>query len=128
MTLMSFEGRTKMTTSTATERRELAQRSSYAIEVTLFWTESTNLVTIEVIDPHSADGLEFEVDGSAALDAFNHPFAYAATRRVRRAQARPAWRDLVVWPIAAPEHHPSAGMNANPLTVRIDLDHPELAG
>jgi hypothetical protein len=27
--------------------------------------------------------LVFEVDGSAALDAFNHPYAYAATRRVR---------------------------------------------
>jgi hypothetical protein len=96
MTLMSFEGGTDMTTSTATERRELAQRSSYGIEVTLFWTESTNLVTIAVIDLHSADELEFEVDGSVALDAFDHPFAYAATRRVRDAQARPAWRDSVI--------------------------------
>ena len=93
---MSFEGGRDMTTSTATERRELAQRSSYGIEVTLFWTESTNLVTIAVIDLHSADELEFEVDGSAALDAFDHPFAYAATRRVRDAHARLAWRDSVI--------------------------------
>jgi hypothetical protein len=93
---MSFEGGTDMTTSTATERRELAQRSSYGIEVTLFWTTSTNLVTIAVIDLYSADELEFEVDGSAALDAFDHPFAYAATRRVRDGQARRAWRDSVI--------------------------------
>jgi hypothetical protein len=86
MTLMSFEGGTDMTTSTATERRELAKRSSYGIEVTLSWTESTNVVTIAVIDLHSADHLEFEVDGSAALDAFDHPFAYAATCRVRDPQ------------------------------------------
>jgi hypothetical protein len=87
MTLMSFEGGTEMTTSAATQRRELAQRSNNGIEVTLFWTESTNLVTIAVADSHSGDELEFEIDGSAALDAFKHPFAYAATHRVRSAQA-----------------------------------------
>ena len=27
--------------------------------------------------------LEFEVDARDALDAFNHPYAYAATRRSR---------------------------------------------
>jgi hypothetical protein len=36
-----------------------------------------------VLDTRSEQALEFEVDGSAALDAFNHPYAYAATRRVR---------------------------------------------
>ena len=93
---MSFERGTDMAASTATARRELARRSSYGIEVTLFWTESTNLVTIAVIDLHSADELEFEVDGNAALDAFDHPFAYAATRRVRDAQPRQARRDSVI--------------------------------
>jgi len=32
-----------------------------------------------------AEQLEFEVDGSAALDAFNHPYAYAARPSVRAA-------------------------------------------
>lgn len=72
-----------MTTSAAGERRELAQRTSDGIEVTLLWTESTNLVTIAVVDMRSAEELEFEVDGSLALDAFNHPYAYAAAHRVR---------------------------------------------
>ena len=76
-----------MTTSAANERRELAQRSSDGIEVTLLWTESTNVITIAVIDSHSAEELEFEVDGTSALDAFNHPYAYAAADRVRSGHA-----------------------------------------
>jgi hypothetical protein len=91
ITLMSLEGGTEMTTSTATERRALAQRSGNGIEVTLLWTASTNTVTVAVIDSHSAEELEFEVDGSCVLDAFNHPYAHAATHRVRSTQAaRPA--------------------------------------
>jgi hypothetical protein len=72
-----------MTTSTATKRRELAQRAGNGIEVTLLWTESTNAVTVAVTDSHSAEKLEFEVEASCALDAFNHPYVYAATHRVR---------------------------------------------
>jgi hypothetical protein len=71
-----------MVTSATNERRELAQRTSDGIEVTLLWTKSTNVITIAVIDTRSAVVLEFEVDGTAALDAFNHPYAYAATDRV----------------------------------------------
>ena len=76
-----------MATSAATVRRELAHRTDNGIEVTLLWTRSTSTVTIAVIDTHSGEELEFDVDGSGALDAFNHPYAYAATRRVRSAQA-----------------------------------------
>ena len=76
-----------MTTSAATERRELAHRMSNGIEVTLLWTKSTNRVMIAVADTHSGEELEFEVDGSRALDAFHHPYAYAAVVRVRTDQA-----------------------------------------
>ena len=76
-----------MATSAATERRELAHRTHDGIEVTLLWTKSTNRVAIAVADKHSGQELEFEVDGSRALDAFNHPYAYAATVRVDSAQA-----------------------------------------
>ena len=76
-----------MTTSATKGRRELAQRASNGIEVTLLWTESTNVITIAVIDSHSAEELEFEVDGTFALDAFNHPYAYAATHRAHSAHA-----------------------------------------
>jgi hypothetical protein len=72
-----------MVTSATCERRELAQRTSDGIEVTLLWTKSTNVITIAVIDTHSAEELEFEVDGASALDAFKHPYAYDAADRVR---------------------------------------------
>ena len=43
---------------------------------------------------------DFEVDGADALDAFNHPYAYAG----------------------------AGGANTNPLTLPSGLDHHELAG
>jgi hypothetical protein len=78
----SRQGGTEMT-STAAERRELAHRTSDGIEITLFWSKSSSQVTIAVLDIRSDEALEFDVDGRVALDAFNHPYAYAATRRVR---------------------------------------------
>jgi hypothetical protein len=83
ITPRSLEGGTEMVTSATSERRELAQRTSDGIEVTLLWTKSTNVITIAVIDTHSAEELEFEVDGASAVDAFKHPYAYAAADRVR---------------------------------------------
>ena len=53
----------------------------------LLWTKATNRVAIAVADTHSGEELEFEVAGSRALDAFNHPYAYAATVRVHSTQA-----------------------------------------
>ena len=70
-----------MTATTLTARRELARRTSDGIEVTLFWSKPSNQVTVAVLDSHSDEALEFEVDGSAALDAFNHPYAYVASGR-----------------------------------------------
>lgn len=75
-----------MSATAASNRRELAHRQNDGIEVTLFWNEGTSRVTIDVLDSHSGDALEFEVDGSVALDAFNHPYAYA-TPRVRSTTA-----------------------------------------
>ena len=72
-----------MTTIELPERRELAHRTNDGIEVTLFWSKASNRVTISVFQARSATALEFEVDGADALDAFNHPYAYAATRGAR---------------------------------------------
>jgi hypothetical protein len=60
------------------DRRELAHRTNDGIEVTLFWTKSTNWITLEVLDRRSGELLEFGVDRAAALDAFKHPYLYAA--------------------------------------------------
>ena len=87
ITLRSFEGGPELATSAATERRELAHRVANGIEVTLLWTKSTDRVTLAVVDTHSGEELEFEVDGSRAFDAFNHPYAYAAAVREDSAQA-----------------------------------------
>ena len=57
-----------------TDRRELAHRTNDEIEVTLFWTKSTNTVTLEVYDSRSDERLRLDVDGHAALDAFKHPY------------------------------------------------------
>jgi hypothetical protein len=72
-----------MAATAIVDRRELAHRTSDGIEVTLFWSKPSNQVTIAVLDTRSDEALEFDVDGTAALDAFNHPYAYAATERVR---------------------------------------------
>jgi hypothetical protein len=72
-----------MTTTASAEGLELAHRTSNGIEITLFWNKPSTRVTVAVLDSHSDETLEFEVDGSSALDAFNHPYAYAATRRGR---------------------------------------------
>ena len=67
-----------MTTTTITRRTELAHRTSNAIDVYLFWNEPTSRVTVGVVDARAGGSFEFEVDGRHALDAFNHPYAYAA--------------------------------------------------
>jgi hypothetical protein len=76
-----------MTATAFIERRELTHRTSDGIDVTLFWSKPSNQVTIAVLDNRSDEAFEFEVDGSAALDAFNHPYAYAATGHARNLTA-----------------------------------------
>ena len=65
-------------TEMATETdRELAYRDADGIDVTLFWNERSNRVTVKVYDARSDDGFELEVDSRRALDVYRHPFAYA---------------------------------------------------
>jgi hypothetical protein len=58
--------------------RELAQRVSGTIEVVLLWCAEGDRVELSVRD--RATGTEFHVDVARgdALDAFDHPYAYAA--------------------------------------------------
>ena len=70
-----------MTATALSGRRELAHRTSDGIDITLFWSKPSDRVTIAVVDTRSDEALEFEVDGSAALDAFDHPYAHAALLR-----------------------------------------------
>jgi hypothetical protein len=67
----------------STQRTELAHRASGGIDVYLFWDEPTGRVTVGVLDSRGDDCFEFEVDGRHALDAFNHPYAYAENAHQR---------------------------------------------
>ena len=67
-----------MATTTITQKTELAHRTSDGIDVYLFWNQPSSRVTVSVFDERTNNGFELEVDSRDALDAFNHPFAYAA--------------------------------------------------
>ena len=61
----------------------LATRKNAGIEVTLLWTEDTNTVAVLVRDDCNDDQFELSVEpGTNALDAFEHPYAYAAWRGI----------------------------------------------
>jgi hypothetical protein len=70
--------------------RELAQRSSGTDEVLLLWHPDTDRIEVSVRDSTTGAGFHIDVAPGSALDAFNHPHAYAARRdnsyRVVRAE------------------------------------------
>lgn len=72
--------------STATDqltlRRELDARTSDGVEVRLVWDPGRDCLFVEVLDTLLADAFELGVDHSDALDAFHHPYAYAAFRGI----------------------------------------------
>ena len=65
-------------TSTATETRELAARESDGIHVALLWHPRENALTVSVEDGRVGSSFRLAVAPDRALDAFYHPFAYAA--------------------------------------------------
>ena len=58
--------------------RELAVRENDGLTVSLYWSKTTNRVQISVVDQMFDAELRVDVAGACALDAFYHPFAYAA--------------------------------------------------
>ena len=65
------------TTDTHKQARELAQREGDGIRITLYWRESDGRVTVVVEDSTLGDTTMIEVDPANALDAYEHPYAYA---------------------------------------------------
>ena len=59
--------------------RELAHRAADGVEVTLYWNRLTNRTFLVVDDGRTGERLELNVPNDAALDAFNHPYAYASS-------------------------------------------------
>jgi len=63
---------------------ELASRTSHGITVRLLWNKDTDRVTLSVCDAGAHEAFELDIDHRHALEAFNHPYAYAARTRARR--------------------------------------------
>jgi hypothetical protein len=66
------------TTTTRNEVRELAQRAGDGMDVRLLWVCGSDRVRVTVVDLRAMEAFELEVDGREALDAFHHPFCFAA--------------------------------------------------
>jgi hypothetical protein len=75
--------------------RELDYRSNDGVEVALLWHEATNRLTVSVRDLRAGNAFEFEVGSDHALDAFNHPYAYAAFRGIGYRAATPRVAETV---------------------------------
>ena len=72
------------------QTRELDVRSGDGLEVALLWQPETNRVTVSVFDAKTGDDFGIEVDPAEALDAFHHPYAYAASRGIHLVAAQPS--------------------------------------
>ena len=57
---------------------ELAVRENDGIHVLLLWHPDDNALTLTVEDARLGDRFQLAVAPDRALDAFYHPFAYAA--------------------------------------------------
>jgi hypothetical protein len=64
--------------------RELAQRLSGTAEVLLLWQPESDRVELSVHDSATGAGFQIEVAPDNAIDAFHHPYAYAARREAHR--------------------------------------------
>ncbi len=60
--------------------RELAVRESDRLAVSLSWNRATGRTRVVVVDQMLEVELRVDVPPACALDAFYHPFAYAAGR------------------------------------------------
>ena len=77
------------TTSTTT-LRELDSRRSDGIDVALLWNPHSNELRVTVDDSRTGECFDLAVPGELALDAFRHPFAYAALNTYTRPRTRSA--------------------------------------
>ena len=66
------------TTTLESSIRELSYRETDGIQVSLLWSAMTDGVSVLVTDTRTDESFELDVPAKDALDAFEHPFAYAA--------------------------------------------------
>jgi hypothetical protein len=72
------------TVDTPSASRELASRESDGVRVLLLWHPQNDALTVSVDDSSSGHRFVVAVERDRGLDAFYHPFAYAASRSLVR--------------------------------------------
>jgi hypothetical protein len=60
--------------------KELANRQSNGVAVSLLWSKAADRVKVTVSDSRLDDEFELDIANAEALAGFYHPFAYAAAR------------------------------------------------
>ena len=69
-------------TPTRKRTRELAERTSSGTLVRLCWRQGTRELWVEVWEPEFDVTIVIPAEPEQALEAFQHPYAYAATHGV----------------------------------------------
>jgi hypothetical protein len=85
----------RMAEATAPPRehiRELDERSSNGTLVRLFWLQGTRELWVEICEPEFDVTIVIPVDPERALEAFHHPYAYAAAHNALPLAADPLAR------------------------------------
>jgi hypothetical protein len=59
---------------------ELDYREADGIEISLLWNRDSDTLSVHVFDTKVGECLEIAVPAGDALEAFRHPYAYAALR------------------------------------------------
>jgi hypothetical protein len=72
--------------------RELDHRRSDGIDVRLLWNQTDDRVAVAVFDSKTGEAFEIEAERHEALDAFHHPYSYAAFNRGTTITSSPARR------------------------------------
>jgi hypothetical protein len=71
-------GSSESTIGVSRTSRELASRESDGVHVVLLWHPHEDALTLSVTDARAGRSFELAVERDRGLDAFYHPFAYAA--------------------------------------------------
>jgi hypothetical protein len=60
---------------------ELAYREGNGVAVSLIWDRATNGLSVAASDRATGQAFALDVEAIEALEVFQHPFAYAVSRR-----------------------------------------------
>jgi hypothetical protein len=81
---------TVMFTTAEMAVRELDRRINDGFDVRLLWNSQSNRVFVTVEDQRDGVVFELTVDAAAALEAFQHPFAYSREYVTSTVRSRPS--------------------------------------